>query len=121
MKECLFCNIINNMIPSKTLYEDDVVKVFLDVSPLNPGHTLIIPKKHILDITQLDNDTHSHIHKTAKQMYKILTEKLKCDGVKLVQNNGICQEIKHYHLHLIPIYKNKPNLNIDEVYDILNK
>ena len=47
---------------------------------------------------------------------ELLTEKLNCDGITLVQNNGIAQEVKHFHLHVIPKYNNKPNLNIEEVY-----
>ena len=54
-------------------------------------------------------------------MYPILKEKLNCDGLKCIQNNGIAQEIKHYHLHLLPIYKNPPMLSVDEVYEILKK
>ncbi len=119
--DCLFCKIINNEVPSKTLYEDDFVKVFLDIHPDNPGHTLIIPKKHILDLNDLDNESVLHITNAAKKMYPILKEKLNCDGLKCIQNNGIAQEIKHYHLHLLPIYKNPPMLSVDEVYEILKK
>ena len=47
MNNCIFCKIINNEIPSYTLYEDEIVKVFLDINPERPGHTLIIPKKSL--------------------------------------------------------------------------
>lgn len=119
--DCLFCKIVNNEIPSKTLYENDLVKVFLDIHPDNPGHALIIPKKHILDINDLDDESVLAITAAAKKMYPILEEKLKCDGLKCIQNNGLAQEVKHYHLHLLPIYKNIPKLSVDEVYEILTK
>ena len=50
MEDCIFCKIINGEIPSYTVYEDDVVKAFLDISHNTPGHTLVVPKKHVQDI-----------------------------------------------------------------------
>lgn len=115
--DCLFCKIGNKEIPSKIIYEDDIVLVFLDINPYSVGHTLIIPKNHFKDIDDITDEVILHIFKVAKQIKSKLTEKLKCSGIKLVQNNGDCQDIKHYHLHLIPFYKNKTNLTIDEVYE----
>ncbi len=112
----IFCKIINKEIPSYTIYEDEIVKVILDVNPTNPGHSLIIPKKHIQDLYDIDKETYMHIFNISKNITNLLTEKLNCDGITLVQNNGIAQEVKHFHLHVIPKYNNKPNLNIEEVY-----
>ena len=70
--ECLFCKINKGEIPSYTIYEDEVVKVFLDINPKHNGHTLIIPKKHYKDIEDIDMDTLSHIMKIAKKMYQLL-------------------------------------------------
>lgn len=103
---CIFCKIINKEIPSYTVYEDEIVKVFLDVNPVSNGHTLIIPKKHFTDITEIDLETLTHIQKIAKDLFTEYKEKLKCDGMTLVQNNQYGQEVKHYHLHLIPRYEN---------------
>lgn len=102
--DCIFCKIINNEIPSYTLYEDDLVKVFLDVSPNTNGHCLIIPKKHFTNLVDIDLETLNHINKISKEMYKILKEKLNCEGLTLIQNNDYGQEVKHYHLHLVPRY-----------------
>lgn len=104
---CVFCKIINGDIPSYTIYEDDIVKVFLDINPDSNGHMLIIPKEHILDLDEIDIDTLSHIMAVAKKMKKLLEEKLNIDGLTLIQNNGYVQDVKHYHLHLKPYYKNK--------------
>ncbi len=118
----IFCKIVNGEVPSYTLYEDDIVKVFLDANPDMNGHTLIIPKKHYLNLYDIDNDTLIHIMKTARKIGRMLEEKLSADGLTLVQNNGEIQEVKHYHLHLRPQYKNKPKLlSIEEVYEILTK
>ena len=104
---CIFCKIINGEIPSYTVYEDEVVKVFLDINPSSNGHMLIIPKEHILDLDEMDSNTLSHIMKLAKKMKKLLEEKLNIDGLTLIQNNGVVQDVKHYHLHLKPYYIEK--------------
>ena len=106
MKDCLFCKIINKEIPSYTIYEDDIVKVFLDINPITNGHALIIPKEHYSNITDIDQKTLNHINEIKKNIYSILKEKLSCDGITFIQNNEYGQDIKHYHLHCIPRYKN---------------
>lgn len=108
--DCIFCKIISNDIPSYTLYEDDIVKVFLDVNPDCNGHCLIVPKKHILDLDTIDIDTLAHIISTAKIIKKLFESKLNIQGCTLVQNNGDVQEVKHFHLHLKPYYKEKQEL-----------
>ncbi len=114
----IFCKIIKGEIPSYTLYEDETVIVFLDVNPDVNGHTLIVHKKHILDIYDMDKETWLHILKIAKQIDKLLREKLHSEGLTLVQNNGLLQEVKHFHLHLKPQYKNKQELmNVEDVYN----
>ena len=65
---CLFCNIINNSVDSLTLYEDDIVKVILDAFPNKPGHTLIIPKRHFIDLDDIPLDVLTHIFKIAKDI-----------------------------------------------------
>lgn len=115
--DCIFCKIVNGEIPSYTLYEDELVKVFLDVNPDVNGHTLIIPKKHCTDLFDIDNDTLMHIMEIAKKIDKLLKDKLHTDGLTLVQNNGLKQEVKHFHLHLKPQYKNEEELlPVEEVY-----
>lgn len=124
--DCLFCGIIEGKIPSKTIYEDEVVKVFLDINPNTNGHCLIIPKKHIVTVDELDNELITHILEVEKKMYKLLKDKLNIDGLTIVQNNEYGQEVKHYHVHLIPRYKddnwsltyNQASLkNIDDIYN----
>ncbi|MBQ7137112.1 MAG: HIT domain-containing protein [Bacilli bacterium] len=104
--DCIFCKIINGEIPSYTLYEDDIVKVFLDITPNTNGHCLIVPKKHFVNLKDIDLETLNHIYKVAKDMYQLLKAKLNCEGLTLIQNNDYGQEVKHYHLHLMPRYEN---------------
>ena len=117
--DCIFCKIINGDIPSYTLYEDDIVKVMLDINPKADGHMLVIPKNHTLDIDTIDNDTLIHIIEVSRKMKKLLEEKLNVKGVMLVQNNGELEEVKHFHLHLIPPFDSNIR-DIKEVYEILN-
>ncbi len=115
--DCVFCKIIAGEIPAYTIYEDEVVKAFLDVNPDVNGHVLVIPKKHYVDLYDIDAETLMHIMKIAKKLDGVLRSKLGSEGVTLVQNNGLLQEVKHYHLHLKPHYKGKQALvNIEDVY-----
>ena len=105
MEDCIFCKIIKGEIPCMKIYEDDVVLAYLDINPDSNGHTLIVPKKHYKDVFDIDDNTLLHIYKVSRKIMKILEEKLGCEGFSLVQNNGFIQEVKHYHLHIKPHYK----------------
>lgn len=128
--DCLFCKIIEGSIPSKTIYEDELVKVFLDINPNTNGHCLIIPKKHIVTVKEVDNILTTHILEVEKKIYDLLKEKLNIKGLTIVQNNELGQEVKHYHVHLIPRYEDDNwNINFnqkslkdtDEVYQEIMK
>ena len=113
---CVFCNIVEGKIPSHTIFEDEIVKVIMDVNPRSNGHLLVIPNNHYQDFYDIDNEVLSHIFDIAKKMCVLLTKKLGCDGITLEENNGISQEVKHFHLHIIPKYSNKINMEIEEVF-----
>lgn len=115
---CIFCKIINNEIPSYKIYEDDIVLAFLDINPDSDGHTLIIPKQHFKDIDDIPNDILNHIMNTAKDLKKLLYEKLNCDGLTLIQNNGEVQEVKHFHIHLKPYYIEKKKSDVKDIYKL---
>jgi len=127
--DCLFCKIVNGDIPCYKIYEDKFVLAFLDINPDCDGHTLIIPKKHFTDLDDIDSDTLNSINVSAKKVKKLLEERLHCDGISLLQNNGAVQEIKHYHLHLKPHYKDKKSIelikhsefikDLKDIYEIL--
>ncbi len=119
--DCLFCKIINKTIESKILYEDELIIIILDAYPDADGHTLIIPKKHYNNFLDLPDDLLLHINKYAKIYGKLLMEKLNKTSLTILNNYGDAQFIKHYHLHLLPNYKEKTTLNSDEVYSILTK
>lgn len=105
---CIFCKIIAGEIPSHTLYEDEQFKVILDVGPATKGHALILPKEHYANLYELPEDVAMNVMKLAKKMVQVMTDRLGCDGFNLVQNNGEVagQTVFHFHMHLIPRYKN---------------
>lgn len=116
MKDCIFCKIVNNEIKSHTIYEDELVKVFLDANPETNGHMLIIPKKHYQNILDLDEKIIPHAVKIIKEkLYPLMKEKLHCDGMTIAQNNEYGQEVKHFHIHVVPRYEN------DQDYHSYNK
>ncbi len=117
--DCIFCKIIKGDIPSYTIYEDNIVKVFLDINPMSPGHMLIIPKDHYENLDDIDINVLTHINNVAKKMHNLLKDKLNIDGLTIIQNNGDVQEVKHYHMHLKPFYKENKGLNVEEIYQIL--
>ena len=128
MENCIFCKIIEGELPSKTVYEDEIIKVIMNINPNTNGHLLVLPKKHVVNVMDTDNETITHaLDVVREKLYPLLKEKLNCEGLTLGQNNDEGQEIKHYHIHLIPRYKNDNadyNNNeelLEPVDDVFNK
>ena len=122
MKDCIFCKIIKGELPSYTIYEDETIKVIMNINPATDGHLLVLPKEHYVDMRDLDEKVLLHSYKVIKDtIYPKLKKKLKCEGLTLAQNNELGQEIKHYHIHLIPRYKNDNadfQYNKDQVHEV---
>lgn len=116
-ENCVFCKIISKEFSCYKIYEDDIVMSFLSIDPETYGHTLVIPKNHYVDYNDIPLEVLTHLNKIGKEIFERLNNNLKPDGIKLVQNNGIIQEVKHYHLHLLPIFKEekKGKENLEEV------
>lgn len=119
--DCIFCKIVAGEVPSYKIYEDDSILAFLDINPTSAGHTLIIPKNHTLDINTIDNETLVKIFDKAREISKNLIDRLNADGFTLTQNNGSVQEVKHFHLHIIPKYNKSVKMSIDEVYNRIKR
>lgn len=103
---CIFCKIANGEIPGRTVYEDEDFRAILDLGPAAPGHTLILPKDHAANLYELPEQTAAKVLLVAQKIASLLKEKLGCDGLNLVQNNGETagQTVMHFHLHVIPRY-----------------
>lgn len=107
LDNCIFCKIANGEIPSRTVYEDADFRAILDLGPATKGHTLILPKEHAANLYELPEETAAKVLPVAKKIAALMQERLGCDGLNLVQNNGEVagQTVKHFHLHVIPRYE----------------
>ncbi len=114
MEECIFCKIIKGEIPSFKVYEDDKVFAFLDINPISPGHTLIIPKNHAVNLWDIPQEDLMAIQKAAKKIAAAIKEVLGVDGIVSMQLSGkaVHQVVMHYHLHLVPRKEDEPALPI---------
>ena len=107
MNDCVFCKIISGEFSSYKVYEDDNTLAFLSIEPESFGHTLVIPKNHYKDYEEIPVEVLNNINETGKNVYEKIKNNLKPNGIRLVQNNGSIQEVKHFHLHIIPVFNNK--------------
>lgn len=105
---CIFCKIVNGEIPSRQVYEDEMFRVIMDVSPATKGHVLILTRKHYRNIFDLANPEASAVLVLAKKIAVAMKKSLKCEGINIIQNNEALagQSVFHFHLHIIPRYQN---------------
>lgn len=105
--DCIFCKILNNEIPSYKIYEDENVYAFLDITQGTKGHTLIIPKKHIKNIYELNENEAERIFRVVPKISRALKKAFNPIGINIVNNNELpLQSVFHFHIHLIPRYEN---------------
>lgn len=115
MDNCIFCKIVNKEIPSYKVYEDELVYAFLDLTQTTKGHTLVIPKKHVTDIFEYDEEVASQLFarvpKIARAIEKAFPEMA---GLNLVNNNRelAYQSVFHSHIHLLPRYSKKDDFSM---------
>ncbi len=104
--DCIFCKIIEGEIPSYKLYEDDNVLAFLDITQGTKGHTLIIPKKHVRNVYELDEETTLNVFKVVPKIARALKDAFNPIGLNIINNNDKpLQSVFHFHIHLIPRYE----------------
>jgi len=106
-ENCIFCKIIEGTIPSATVYEDNDFKAIMDISPAAKGHLVLLAKRHSANLFELDDETAATGLMVARKLATVMKEELGCDGINLLQNNGEAagQTVFHFHMHLIPRYK----------------
>lgn len=102
--DCIFCKIIAGEIPSTKIYEDDFSYAFLDISPVNKGHTLVVPKKHCVNLMDIPDDDLGELMIAAKKVAIAVKEGMECDGISLAMSNekAAGQEVFHAHVHIMP-------------------
>jgi diadenosine tetraphosphate (Ap4A) HIT family hydrolase len=105
MEDCIFCRIIADKEPASRVYEDDYVVAFMDLVPVNPGHTLVVPRRHASELRELDLEDGARMFSAGHRLSVALRESgVRCDGVNLRINDGDAagQDVFHVHLHIIP-------------------
>ena len=104
MNECIFCKIINKEIPCYEIYEDENILAFLDRTPVNPGHTLVIPKKHSETILDTDEETLEKLIIATKKISNAIYKGLKLKGFNIGMNQFKVggQVVPHLHIHIMP-------------------
>ena len=104
MSECIFCKIINGEIPSRKIYEDELIYAFLDISPINYGHTLVIPKEHHQSAATIPENVAGRMFAVASRIGILLKRRDEYDGYNLHLADGTVagQVVMHAHLHVVP-------------------
>jgi histidine triad (HIT) family protein len=117
---CRFCKIVKKQAPASIIYEDETVIVFLDIRPLNMGHTLVIPKKHYVDIYDIPENQLSQVHKVAKQVSVAVKKATNADGITIIQQNGKAadQDIFHLHVHVVPRFEGQKLPRFSDLKDV---
>ncbi|MFP4167272.1 MAG: HIT family protein [Desulfonatronovibrionaceae bacterium] len=107
MHDCIFCRVVQGEIPSKTVLETETVLGFLDISPVQPGHTVLIPKKHYPTLLDVPADLGKSLLAAQKEIAAAMMSGLFADGVNLGMNvhEAAGQLVFHAHFHLIPRYR----------------
>ena len=108
METCIFCKIIKGEIPSSKIYEDKEVLAFLDIHPINIGHTLVVPKKHSEKFSETDDKQLEILIKNVKKIANIIQKAVNADGYNIGINNekAAGQLVFHTHFHIIPRFEN---------------
>jgi histidine triad (HIT) family protein len=121
MQDSIFTKIINGEIPSHKIYEDEYTYAFLDIHPVSPGHTLVIPKKQVEFIWDLDDETYQHLMTTVKKVGLRLRDVL---AAPYVGEQVVGVDVPHTHVHLIPFstvneFRNHPDMDAEPNHEEL--
>lgn len=108
MTDCIFCKIVEGKIPCTKIYENDRILAFLDISPVNKGHALVIPKKHSETILDTDEKTLNEIMSVTKKLSAAIMKAVNADGFEVCINNkkAAGQLVPHLHMHIMPRFNN---------------
>ena len=111
MSECIFCAVSAGQAERSLVYEDETSVAVMDISPVNPGHVLVIPKEHVVGLQDLTDDTGSHLFAIAMRVSRALRRSpIRSEGINLFVADGEAagQEVFHVHLHVLPRFAGDP-------------
>lgn len=103
----IFEKIIAGEIPSNKVYEDETTFAFLDAEPINPGHTLVVPKQPYRDIYEISKEDFGAVMETVRKLSPVIKEAVGADGINIGINNDAAagQEVFHLHVHIMPRFE----------------
>jgi len=117
MEQCLFCGIVAGKIPAKKVYEDDHAFGFLDINPRNPGHTLVIPKKHAETLLDMSEKDAGRLFESVHKVAAMVRTGTNSQGISIGQSNGQAagQVVRHVHVHVIPRFANEGPVGLEGI------
>jgi histidine triad (HIT) family protein len=109
-EDCLFCRIVAGEVPATIVDEDESTISFMDISPANPGHALVIPRRHSADLLEIPDSDLAACASAAKRLAARQRERLGADGVNLLNScrPAAWQTVFHFHIHVIPRFDDDP-------------
>jgi histidine triad (HIT) family protein len=109
-EDCIFCKIAAGDLPSERVQEDEHTVAFMDINPWTRGHALVIPRNHSPNLYEVGEDDLRHTSSAAKRLALRMRERLRCDGVSLLNASepAAWQTVFHFHIHVIPRYQDDP-------------
>ena len=119
-EKCLFCGIAAGKIPAKKVYEDAKTIAFLDINTRNPGHTLVVPKKHYETLLDMPDKEAVDLFATVKKLAGQVMTAMKADGISIGQSNGVAagQLVQHVHFHVIPRFMNEGPVGLEGILQV---
>jgi histidine triad (HIT) family protein len=105
--DCIFCKILSGELEVSMVYQDDRCSAFMDIQPVNPGHTLVVPNRPASNLAELYEEEGAQIFRIAQRIAAALRKSgVKCEGVnfQLADGEAAGQEVFHVHLHVLPRY-----------------
>ena len=117
IQNCEFCSLVRRDREASIVFEDDRTMAFLDIRPVNDGHTLVIPKNHYETIYDIPDDEIAYVYKVVKRVASAIRDGVKPDGISVTQHNGraAMQRVFHLHVHVIPRYEGQRFPRPDEL------
>jgi histidine triad (HIT) family protein len=99
---CLFCDVVNGTVPVRSVLSDEIAVAFLDRSPVFKGHVLVVPRRHLVTLADLEHDLVGSFFERVQRISAIMPAALGCDGSFVAINNVVSQSVAHLHVHIVP-------------------
>ncbi len=108
--DCLFCGIVAGTIPSETIDSDERTVAFMDINPATPGHALVVPREHSVDLLEIGEEDLTATVLAAQRLSRRMKDALDADGIDLINACGAAawQTVFHFHIHVVPRYEDDP-------------